>query len=91
MTDKKEPAEVQKLTDEDLLSKKLQLTNLKKELEQLGLQEKQVKRDDKEGYFELYGQVVKANTYKKIREDIERVKHNIKALETQIKTKEVHM
>jgi len=81
--------EVQKLNDEQILAKEIQLVGLLDNLEQLRLQRKQVNRRIEDKFFERQAEVLKNDTLNKISEEIERHEHNINALKIQIKTREV--
>ena len=85
--DEKDTQEVQKLNDEQILAKEIQLVGLLDNLEQLRLQRKQVNRRIEDKFFERQAEVLKNDTLNKISEEIERHEHNINALKNQIKTR----
>lgn len=80
---------VQKLSNEDLLAKEMQLDSFERDLERAELELKQITKRIENGFFERQAEFLKMDLLRKAKSEVDRVQHNLVAVKEQIKSKEV--
>ena len=91
MNENKPTQKVQVLTDEDILAKEMQLDGFERDLERAQLELEQIEERIKNGFFKKQAEFLKQDLQRKAKAEVERVEHNLKAVQEQIKTRKVTM